>query len=90
MCVIHAAAKHMPRKNEENHESSAELRILRRLLALSVVEGKKERDQIGLLSVAGLDRQEIAELLGTTPPTVSVEVSNMRKKGVIRGTKRRR
>jgi len=56
-------------------------------VALSVVNGKSQRDQIRLLSVAGLDRHEIAELVGTTALTVSVEISNMRRKGVIRGKK---
>lgn len=80
----------MAGKNQENRESSAELRVLRRLLALSVIDGKKQRDQIRLLSLAGVDRHEIAHLLGTTPLTVSVEILKMRKKGVIRGRKRKR
>jgi CRP-like cAMP-binding protein len=80
----------MPR-DEENHYqvSSADVQVLRRLLALSVIEGKKQSDQVRLLAVAGLDRHEIAELVGTTPLTVSVLISNMRKKGVIRGKKRK-
>ena len=80
----------MGTKNDENGITSTELRLLRRLVALSVVDGKSQRDQIRLLSVAGLDRHEIAELVGTTPLTVSVEISNMRKKGVIRGKKHKR
>lgn len=61
-----------------------ELRTLRRLLALSLVEGKKQREQIRLLAAAELDRHEIADLLGTTAGTVSVEISNLRKHGVLR------
>jgi DNA-binding NarL/FixJ family response regulator len=57
-----------------------ELRIVRRLLALSLVEGKKQREQIALLATAGMDRHEIAELVGTTAGTVSVEISNLKKR----------
>lgn len=64
---------------------AGELRTLRRLLALSLIEGKKQREQIRLLAAAGLDRHEIAELLGTTAGTVSVEISNLRKHGALHG-----
>jgi CRP-like cAMP-binding protein len=57
-----------------------ELRIVRRLLALSLIEGKKQREQIALLATAGMDRHEIAELVGTTAGTVSVEISNLKKR----------
>jgi CRP-like cAMP-binding protein len=73
---------------EEEFDLAAEVLVLRRLLALSVIEGKKQREQIRILSVAGLDRHEIAELLSTTPGTVSVEISNLRKAGILRGKKR--
>jgi len=64
-----------------------ELRVVRRLLALSLIDGKKQREQIALLAAAGMDRREIAELVGTTPGTVSVEIWNLRKRktGVLRG-----
>jgi DNA-binding NarL/FixJ family response regulator len=58
----------------------SELRIVRRLLALSLIEGKKQREQIALLATAGMDRHEIAELVGTTAGTVSVEISNLKKR----------
>ncbi len=79
-------------KNEsgELQESLAELRILRRLMALTVIEGKKQKDQIRILALAGLDRHEIARLLSTTPLTVSVVISNIRKEGAIRGRERKR
>jgi CRP-like cAMP-binding protein len=50
-----------------------------RLLAISVIGDKKQRDQIAILSRVGLDRHEIAEILGTTPGTVSVELSVLKK-----------
>jgi DNA-binding NarL/FixJ family response regulator len=42
---------------------------------------KKQRDQISILSRAGLDRNEIANILRTTPGTVSVELSILKKMG---------
>lgn len=57
-----------------------ELRVVRRLLALALVQGKPKGQQIQLMSDAGMERQEIAQLVGTTVGTVSVEVSNLRKR----------
>jgi CRP-like cAMP-binding protein len=56
-----------------------ELRVIRRLLALSLIEGKKNRESIAILASAGMDRHEIAELVGTTANTVSVEISTQKK-----------
>ncbi len=50
-----------------------------RLLAISVTGDKKQRDQIAILSRAGFDRHDIAKILGTTPGTVSVELSVLKK-----------
>jgi CRP-like cAMP-binding protein len=58
----------------------SELRVIRRLLALSLIEGKKNREQIAILAAAGMDRHEIAELVGTTANTVSVEISTLKKR----------
>jgi len=68
----------------------SELKVTRRLLALSLIDGKKQREQIALLATAGMDRHEIAELVGTTAGTVSVEISNLRKRKaeVSRGRRR--
>jgi CRP-like cAMP-binding protein len=60
-----------------------ELSFIRRLLALSLIDGKKRKEQIRLLASAGLGRQEIAELLATSPGAISVEISNLRKQGVL-------
>jgi CRP-like cAMP-binding protein len=57
-----------------------EFRIVRRLLALTLVQGKPKGQQIQMLSDAGMERQEIAQLVGTTVGTVSVEVSNLKKR----------
>ena len=58
----------------------SELKIVRRLLALILMEGKKKREQIELLAAAGMDRHDIAELVGTTAGSVSVEISNLKKR----------
>lgn len=60
-------------------EISAKLKQAIRLLAMVLIDGKKQRDQISLLSKAGLDRHEIAEILGTTAGTVSVELSVLKR-----------
>jgi DNA-binding CsgD family transcriptional regulator len=67
--------------DSEFAEISAKLDQAIRLLAMSVVADKKQREQISMLSRAGLDRHEIAEILGTTPGTVSVELSMLKKLG---------
>ena len=56
------------------------LDILIRLFAASLVTGKNQREQIELLSNSGLTPKEIAELVGTTPNTVRVALSAIRKK----------
>lgn len=51
-----------------------------RLLAMSVTLDKKQNEQIKFLSNSGLKPKEIADLLGTTPNTVSVALAHIRKK----------
>ena len=53
--------------------------IVIRLSAISLISGKKQRDQIRLLSIAGMSPKEIADLIGTTPNTVNVALTNLRK-----------
>ena len=56
------------------------LETLCRLLALNLMQGKNKREQTELLARAGMNRWEIAELVGTTPNTVSVQLSVARKR----------
>lgn len=58
------------------------------LLALQLVQERKQPDQISLLNRAGFRPIEIAALLGTTPNTVRVEMSNQ-KREKKRTTKRK-
>jgi hypothetical protein len=60
------------------------------LLALLLTQERSQPEQISLLSRAGFRPVEIAPLLGTTPNTVSVELSNQRKarrSGKVKGPK---
>jgi len=50
------------------------------LLALLLVTGKPQPEQISLLSAAGYGSSEIARLVGTTRNTVSVTLSQRRKR----------
>jgi DNA-binding CsgD family transcriptional regulator len=64
----------------KTEDTDALLEILCRLLALNLIRGKTKREQILLLAAAGMDRHEIASLVGTTSNTVSVELCNAKKR----------
>ena len=75
----------MPNRNAEDDANARtagmtlfESRLIN-LLALLLVKGLPQGEQIALLDRAGLRPSEIAEMLGTTANTVSVELSNRRK-----------
>lgn len=57
-----------------------EMRILQRLIALSLIEGKTQVEGIRILARTGLDRNEIAEVCGTTPNAVSVRLAEAKRK----------
>ena len=50
-----------------------------KLMVLGMTEGKNQVDQVTLLAKAGFKPKEIAETLDTTPNTVRVALSNLRK-----------
>lgn len=58
--------------------SAFETKLLN-LFALLLVQGRKQAEQIDLLSRAGFRPAEIAILIGTTPNTVSVRLAQMRR-----------
>ena len=72
-----------PKKAVEPFEDKNNLGMgsqrLENLLALLLVKGEIQTDKMWTLSCAGFGATEIARLLGTTPNTVSVALSNMRK-----------
>lgn len=64
------------------------LETLIRLVAIAICAERSQKEKIRILNSAGLGSREIAELVGTTPNTVSVALSNMRKEKATRGRKR--
>jgi len=62
-----------------DREIVAKLDTIIKLLALGVAGDKKQVEKIAMLSLSGLKPKEIAEILGTTPLTVSVALSGLRK-----------
>ena len=57
-----------------------------RILAVIATKGLKQREQIAVLSRAGLPPKDIADLIGTSSNTVRVELVGLRK--AKRGNKR--
>jgi CRP-like cAMP-binding protein len=57
-----------------------ELRILQRLVAITLVQGKTQVDGIGVLGRTGMDRNEIARVCGTSPEVVSVRLAEAKRK----------
>jgi DNA-binding CsgD family transcriptional regulator len=48
------------------------------LVAIGLTSDKSQREQLVLLSKAGFQPKEIADMLGTTPNTIRVELSTLR------------
>lgn len=61
------------------------LDTLIRLVSIALVENKKQKDQIRLLTLAGIGPSRIAGILGTTANSVKVAISNLRKVGQLPG-----
>jgi DNA-directed RNA polymerase specialized sigma24 family protein len=51
------------------------------LAALSLIADKPQQERMIMLSTAGFQPKEIADICGTTSNTVRVSLSTMRKKG---------
>ena len=60
-------------------EVAHKLDVLISLMAISILGEKTQKQQIDLLGRAGLAAKEIAGLVGTTPNTVSVTLSKLRR-----------
>lgn len=76
------------------NEQQAVLQELRRISRLLTVVATKEvgtkRDRISILADAGFEPKEIADLVGTTPNTVSVTLHSLRKQQSERTSRGRR
>ena len=57
-----------------------ELRKISRLMAVASLKELTQRERIELLGTSGFAPREIADLLGTTPNTVSVALSKMKRR----------
>jgi DNA-directed RNA polymerase specialized sigma24 family protein len=60
-------------------EISKKLDVLVRLSAINVTKGLKLKQQVTVLSDAGFQPRQIADMLGTTANTVSVTLHGIRK-----------
>jgi DNA-directed RNA polymerase specialized sigma24 family protein len=64
------------------------LDLILRILAVLATRDMKQREQIALLSKAGLQPKDIATLLGTSSNTVRVELVALRKSKRGKGRKK--
>ncbi|MGO9038174.1 MAG: hypothetical protein ACLQKH_09330 [Steroidobacteraceae bacterium] len=62
-----------------NDDVTRRLDTLIRLVATAICGERPQKEKISILTGAGLTPKEIAEIVGTTPNTVSVALSGMRK-----------
>jgi len=60
-------------------EVASKLDVLIRLIAIGLCADKSQKEKIQILDSAGLPPKQIAEILGTTPNTVSVALVGLRK-----------
>ena len=75
--------------NEQYDAISRKLHMLVRLAALSFVADKPQQQKIMMLSSAGFQPKEIADICGTTANTVRVALSTIRRKHKTRKGKAR-
>jgi DNA-binding NarL/FixJ family response regulator len=61
-------------------EVSEKLDVLTKVVAIQVASDKSTTERARLLKLAGLDNQTIADVLNTSPATISVLTSNLRTK----------
>jgi len=65
--------------NDINLKILEKLDLLVKLTTLNIVKDKNFKEQLKLLSSVGFKPKEIADLLGTTPNSVRVTLSRIRK-----------
>lgn len=64
----------------DTDDIAAKLDILIRLAAIGLCGEKPQKEKIGILASAGLPPKEIASILDTTPNTVSVALTAIKKR----------
>ena len=62
-----------------NDDVVRRLDVLIRLVAVALCAEKSQKEEIQILAGAGLAPKEIADFVGTTPNTVSVSLSTMKR-----------
>ena len=65
--------------SNSNDEVIRRLDALIRLTAITMFKDKSQKEKIAILNLAGLTPKEIADFLDTTPNTVSVALSAMKR-----------
>ena len=71
----------MPKRSSiDLSDIHVQLKISNRLLAAGLREKMKQIELIKLLETTGANAREIADVLDTTPGTVQVTLSNLRKR----------
>ena len=75
--------------SDADGEVTRRLDTLIRLVATALCAERPQKDKIRILAGAGLAPREIAEIVGTTPNTVSVSLSGMRRKAKPRAKRTR-
>lgn len=71
--------------SKSENDISEKLDVLIRLIAVGLTSEKTQKEQIKLLSSAGIQPKVIAEIIDTTPNNVSVTLSGLRKsRGMIK------
>ena len=76
------------KKDDDDSELFKKLDAITRLLSLLLMKGSSRREQIEALAAAKLPPREIADLVGSTPNAVSVELNRIRSSGRKRPVKR--
>jgi DNA-binding NarL/FixJ family response regulator len=76
----------MPAKQTEGAEALLKdliekIEILTKVVSIQVAADKSTTERARVLKMAGLDNRTIADVLNTSPGTVSVLTSNLRKRG---------
>jgi hypothetical protein len=66
-------------QRNENEILAEKLDTLIQLVCTALTENKQQKQQIRILTLAGIGPSKIAALLGTTANSVKVSISNMRK-----------
>lgn len=63
----------------KSEEPNTQILRALRLIALTLLRGMKQREQVDLMDRAGYGQNEIANFLSSTPKAISVRLAELRK-----------